>query len=166
MKPPADTLQVRAHGATEIRITRSFDAPRELVFRALTEAELLGRWLTGPTGWRTVECSSDARVGGRYRHEWAHVDGASMAMSGTYRLLEPPVRIERSERFELGCEAQAGEQHETLTLEEEGGRTLMRIVVRYPSREARDQALASGMEDGMNESYGRLDAELDAAARS
>jgi uncharacterized protein YndB with AHSA1/START domain len=160
-----DTLQVTAQGEREIVITRQFDAPRELVFRAMSEAELLGRWLVGPPGWSTVSCESDLRVGGAFRHVWRGPDGTEMAMRGTYREVDPPQRIVRTETFEFGCEPQAGEQLGTLRLsEDQPGRTTLHLSVLYPSKEARDGALASGMEHGMAAGYRSLDAILDGLA--
>jgi uncharacterized protein YndB with AHSA1/START domain len=156
------SLRVTSYGDVEIHITRTFDAPRTNVFEAMVRADLLKRWLTGPPGWKTTVCESDARVGGTYRQEWVGPDGTKMAMSGVYRAVVSPHRIVRTEIFEMGCDAQAGEQLATMTLDEEdGGRsTRLRIVVVYPSKEVRDMALASGMETGMEAGYANLDAAL------
>lgn len=151
------TLQVEPDGERAVRIKRTFAAARDLVFRAMTEPELLARWLTGPEGWETAECTGDAVVGGTFRHVWVHEDGRSMAMSGVYREVVPPARVVRTETFEFGCEAQAREQVATLTLEEKGDMTVVDLLVIYPSSDARDAALASGMSEGMNDSYCALD---------
>jgi uncharacterized protein YndB with AHSA1/START domain len=126
---------------------------------------LLLRWLSGPPGWSMVECESDLKVGGKYRHVWHGPDGMAMAMHGVYRELVPPERIVRTETFEFGCEAQAGEQLATLVLTEQGGTTFLTLTVLYPSKEARDGAKASGMERGIAASYDRLDEMLVASAR-
>jgi uncharacterized protein YndB with AHSA1/START domain len=140
----------------EIVITRGFDAPRSLVFEALREPELLKRWLLGPPGWTMIECENDLRVGGTFRHMWRNEDGTEMAMSGVYREVVPPERIVRTERFHFGCEPQAGEQIVTSVLTECGGRTVLTLTVLYPSKEARDATIASGMERGVAASYDRL----------
>jgi len=156
------SLRVLAVDDLDIEITRHFAASREAVFEAVTRADLLRRWLTGPPGWSMVACESDLRVGGAYRHEWRGPDGEQLAMRGVYREVDPPRRVSRTESFEFGCENQAGEQLATLTLESvgDGSVTALRIVVHYPSREARDGALASGMEQGLAGAYDNLDREL------
>ena len=77
------TLQVSLPSDTEILMTRVFDAPRRLVFAALTQADLLRRWFNGPPGWRLDVCEIDARVGGKYRYVWAGSNGEVMGMGGT-----------------------------------------------------------------------------------
>ncbi len=158
-------FRVTAHGEHEIHIEREFAAPRELVYRAMSEPELLARWMTGPPGWSMVECTNDVRVGGAFRHVWHGEGGAAMSMGGVYREVEAPARLVRTERFDFGCEAQAAEQVATLELFEAGGRTRVRISVAFPSREARDAALASGMEQGIGAGYARLDGLLAEPAR-
>jgi uncharacterized protein YndB with AHSA1/START domain len=156
-------LKVATSGDREILITRTFDAPRHLVFEAMTEPELLKRWLWGPPGWEMVECESDLRVGGGFRHVWRCNDGAEMSMRGVYREIVPPERIVRTETFEFGCEAQAGEQVGTLVLADRGDTTALSLTVFFPSKEARDAAIASGMERGVAASYDRLEEILAAA---
>lgn len=149
----------------EVRITRVFDAPRNLVFDAMTRPELLQRWLSGPPGWSMVACESDPHVSGAFRHVWRGPDGKEMAMRGVYREIVPPERIVRTESFEFGCDAQSGEQLSTLVLTEQGGNTTLTLTVLYPSKEARDATLASGMERGVATSYDRLAELLASAAR-
>lgn len=151
-----NTLTVTTLGDRGLVIERTFNAPRAIVFEALTQPELLKRWLLGPPGWTMTECESDLTVGGNFRHVWRHSDGKQMAMCGQYREIVPPERIVRTERFEFGCDPQAGEQLSTLTLTEEDGHTRMTITVAFPSQEARDGAIASGMERGAAASYDRL----------
>ena len=157
MKNP-DTFQITTPSDCEIAFTRVFNAHRQLVWDAMHKPEFIRRWLFGPQGWTMTVCEGEAKVGGTFRWEWQNEDGRSMAMTGTYREVLPPERVVRSETFEFGCEAQAGEQLGTMLLVEEGKTTRMNLVVRYPSKEARDGALASGMEHGMAEGYARLDA--------
>ena len=103
-----------------------------------------------------VECENDVEVGGTFRHVWHSVDGKVMAMQGVYREVVPHDRIVRTECFSQGCDSQMGEQLATLVLEEQGDKTLLTIAVLYPSKEARDATLASGMEHGVAASYDRL----------
>jgi uncharacterized protein YndB with AHSA1/START domain len=163
MENPA-ALKVSTPTDREIVMTRELDAPRTLVFEAMSDPELLKQWLTGPPGWVMVECSVDFRVGGGFRHVWRRTDGTEMAMHGIHQAIESPGRVVRTEIFEFGCDAQAGEQVATLVLSERQGRTHLTLTVRFPSKEARDATIASGMERGVGASYDRL-AEL-LAARS
>ena len=159
------TLKVTTPTDREIVMTRDFDAPRSLVFEAMSKPELLQRWLWGPPGWSMVECANDMKVGGAFRHVWRRTDGSEMAMRGVYREVVPPERIVRTESFTFGCDAQAGEQVGTLVLTERGGKTTLTLTVLYPSKEARDATIASGMERGVTASYDRL-AELLALAQA
>lgn len=153
----AHQLNVTTAGETDVVITRRFDAPRELVWDTMSNPALLKRWLFGPPGWEMTECAEDARVGGKFRWVWSGPGGAGMSMSGEYREVTPPERVVRTETFEMGCGPQMGTQLSTLVLTDEGETTLLTLTVRYPSKEARDGALASGMEHGMAAGYDRLD---------
>jgi uncharacterized protein YndB with AHSA1/START domain len=139
----------------EIVITRTFDAPRELVFAAFTQPEHLPNWM-GPAAYKMVTCEMDVRPGGTYRWAWSGADGSIMGMGGTYEEVSPPERIVTVEAFD----GIPGETRNTLVFTEEDGRTTATLTVLYPSPEARDGALASGMTDGMTEGYERLDALL------
>jgi uncharacterized protein YndB with AHSA1/START domain len=152
-----ETLSVSTPTDREIVLTRDFDAPRSLVFDAMSRPELLRRWLLGPPGWSMVECENDLKVGGAFRHVWRAANGTEMAMRGVYREVVPPGRIVRTESFEFGCEAQVGEQVGTLVLTERNGGTTLTLTVLYPSKEARDATIASGMERGVAASYDRLE---------
>jgi uncharacterized protein YndB with AHSA1/START domain len=151
------TLQITTPNDREILITREFDAPRQLVFDAMSKAELLKRWLSGPPGWTMVECESDVRVGGTYRHLWHGPDSQRMSMHGDYREIVVPEKIVRTEQFDFGCDAQAGVQLATMVLTELGSRTGLALTVHYDSKAVRDAALASGMERGIAASYEHLD---------
>jgi uncharacterized protein YndB with AHSA1/START domain len=139
----------------EIVITRTFDAPRELVYAAFTQPEHLPNWM-GPAVYKMVTCEMDVRPGGTYRWAWSGADGSIMGMGGTYEEVSPPERIVTVEAFD----GIPGETRNTLVFTEEDGRTTATLSVLYPSTEARDGALASGMTDGMTEGYERLDALL------
>jgi len=158
--PPIRSLTVTAAGDREIVMTRSFDAPRRLVFEAITEPELVKQWLTGPPGWTMNVCEIDLRVGGRYRYGWQHVDGRTMGMGGVYREIAAPERVVATEKFDDAW--YPGEALGTIALAEQGGRTTLTQTIRYESRAARDGVLKSPMESGVAASYDRL-AELVAA---
>jgi len=156
-----ESLRIVPSGDRALVIERTFDAPAALVWRAMTEPHLLRRWMSGPPGWSMSECENNLTVGGTFRHVWTGPEGARMAMSGEYREIDAPRRVVRTERFEFGCENQAGEQLGTLELRElPGDRSAVHIHVLYPSAEARDGALGSGMEQGMAAGYQQLDALL------
>ena len=154
MKNPGD-LKVTAGGDREIVMTRVFNAPRELVFDAWTNADLVRRWLLGPDGWSMPVCEIDARPGGRYRYVWKHnTDGSEMGMSGTYIEVKRPERIVSTEKFDEAW--YPGEGRNTLVLVEKDGKTTMTATSYYDSREIRDAVLKSPMESGVRASYDRL----------
>jgi uncharacterized protein YndB with AHSA1/START domain len=152
----AGTLRVTTPGDREIVMTRTFDAPRHLVFEAMSRPELLKRWLLGPPGWEMVVCENDLIVGGAYRHVWRNADGNEMTMRGVYREVVPPERVVRTESFEMKNGPPMGEQVATMVLAEQGGKTFITVTVLLPSKEARDGMLAGGMERGVAASYDRL----------
>jgi uncharacterized protein YndB with AHSA1/START domain len=154
------TLKVSTPTDREIVLTRAFDAPRPLVWNALTRPELLKRWLFGPEGWTMTVCDDDVRVGGAFHYAWSGPGGEAMSLRGVYREVVPRERLVRTESFEFGCDSQAGEQLATLVLTEEAAKTYLTLTVLYPSKEARDGTLASGMEHGVGAGYDRLDAIL------
>jgi uncharacterized protein YndB with AHSA1/START domain len=154
---PPGTVKITTPSDREIVVTRVVDAPRRLVFDAMNRPEHLKQWLLGPPGWEMVACENDPKPGGKFRYAWRNTDGSEMAMSGVYREVVAPERIVRTERFEMGCDHQSGEQLGTMVLTESNGRTTITITVLFPTKEARDGLLASGMEAGMNASYARLD---------
>jgi uncharacterized protein YndB with AHSA1/START domain len=155
----AETLQVTTPTEREIVMTRVFAAPRRLVFDAYTKPELLKRWLFGPDGWSLAVCEIDLRVGGRYRYVWHQErDGTDMGMGGVYREIVAPERLVATEKFDESW--YPGEAVGTIVLAEAGGRTTLTQTMLYESREARDIALKSGMEEGVAASYDRLEKAL------
>lgn len=152
----AGALRVTTPSDREIVLTRVFDAPRNLVFDALTKPELLKRWLLGPPGWSMVVCDVDLKVGGAYRYVWRNADGTEMAIRGVYRQIIPPERIFYTESFDFGFDAQSGEVLATAVLTEQGGKTTLTTTILCESKEGRDAVLASGMEHGVAASYDRL----------
>lgn len=151
-------LQISTPTDLEIVLTRDFNAPRSLVWDAVTKPELIKRWMLGPPGWTMPICENDATVGSAYRWVWRNEDDKSeMSLSGVYREVEPIERIVRTEIFDFGCNAQAGSQVGTMVLTEQGSKTKLAITVLFPSKEARDGAVASGMAKGMEAGFDRLD---------
>jgi uncharacterized protein YndB with AHSA1/START domain len=135
----------------EVAWTRSFAAPRERVFRALTEPEHVQRWLLGPDGWTMPICEMDLRVGGEWRYVWRNGDGDEFALQGVFREIERPDRIVYTESM-MG----SSETLQTIVLTEEDGITTMVSSLLYGSRAERDAAIATGMEEGTSQSYDRL----------
>jgi len=137
----------------EVVITRVVDAPRRIVWEAWTSPEHVPHWMTGPDGWSMPVCEIDLRAGGGWHFVWRKADGAEMGMRGTYVEVTPPERLVHTESWG----AEWPETTNTLVLSEENGRTTMTLTVLYPSKEARDAALATGMKDGSEKSYDRLE---------
>lgn len=157
------TLKVTTPSDREVLISREFNAPRELVWQALSQPAFLRRWLLGPSGWEMTVCEDEQKVGGKFRYAWKNSDGQELAMHGAIKELAPPERVVRTETFDMGCPGQSGEQLATLVLTAKGNKTLLTITVLFPSKEARDGMLASGMDQGMEAGYQRLDAILTAS---
>jgi uncharacterized protein YndB with AHSA1/START domain len=153
MKNPG-TLKLTTPSDREIATTRVFDAPRILVFSALTKPDLLMQWLLGPPGWTMPVCEIDLRVGGAYGYVWRHANGKEMGMGGISREIVPQERLVCSELFDEAW--YPGESLVTTTLAERGGRTTLTSTVLYVSQEARDSLFKSGMERGVAASYDRL----------
>jgi uncharacterized protein YndB with AHSA1/START domain len=140
----------------QVSIVRVVKAPRALVYRAYTEPKHLQQWLLGPDGWTMPFCEFDARKGGSWRYVWRKSDGAEMAMSGTVKEIVPNERIVTTERWGPDWP----ETVNSVDFAESGGLTTITSIITYPSMEARDAALKTGMKSGANESYNRLDALL------
>ena len=157
-------LTLSAQGDREIVMTRTFDAPRSLVFDAFTKPELIRRWLLGPDGWSMPVCEVDLRVGGAYRYVWRRdKDGAEMGMGGVFREIVRPERIVSTEKFDEAW--YPGEGVGTVVLTERAGLTTMTQTMAYESREARDAVLKSPMESGVSRSFDRLEEVVAAVAR-
>ena len=156
-RPHVGTV-VTTPGDREIVIQRAFDAPRRLVWRTLTEPELVQRWLFGPTGWSFTTCEIDLRVGGAYRYEWRNEDGRTMGLGGVYREIAVPERLVNTERFD--GEFDSGDSLVTTRLDERAARTTLTMTVLYVSREARDEAIESNMTEGLESGFARVDVVL------
>ena len=98
-----DKAQVTTPSDREVKVARSFKAPRALVYRAYTEPKLLKRWLLGPPGWTLPVCEMDVRVGGKYRWQWRSDDGTqAFGFHGTFREVQPEARLVHSEAYDPG----------------------------------------------------------------
>jgi uncharacterized protein YndB with AHSA1/START domain len=149
----AKKLKVETPNDLEIAITRTFDAPRELVFEAHGEPALLRRFMLGPPGWEMTECEMERKANGSWRWAWRHADGQHMSIHGVIREWTPPVRFASTQVMEdMKCETLV-----THEFSERDGKTILTMTTRYTSRQMRDAALKSGMEYGAALSYDRLD---------
>ncbi|MGE3108424.1 MAG: SRPBCC family protein [Phycisphaerales bacterium] len=164
-------LKVSTPSDLEIVITRSFSAPRTRVWDAMTKPDLVRRWMFCPPGWSWATCIMDVRVGGAYRWEWNGPDGTlAMTIHGVHREVVPPSRIVHTERMEMAPGSNCGPAQDaddepwelvaTLELTEHRGVTSMKMTLTFGSKQARDAALKSGMEHGMEAGYQSLDAFL------
>lgn len=148
------TTTVTTQGDREILITREFDAPRELVFRAWTTPQLVRRWWTARRGVMTV-CEIDLRPGGRWRFVMTATKGdEEVEFYGEYREVSAPERLVSTEIYAPFPDDPA---LNTLTFEERGGRTVARLLVAHETPEARDMHLRSGMEDGLRDALDLLE---------
>jgi uncharacterized protein YndB with AHSA1/START domain len=148
-------LKISTPTERELVMTRAFEAPRALVFEALTRPERLRRWFDGPPGWSLAVCEIDLRVGGSYRYVWLGSEGAEMGMGGIYREIVVPERVVATEKFDDPW--YPGEALVTMALTEEAGRTTLTQTVLYESREALEGVLKSPMEGGVAYTYDRLE---------
>lgn len=136
----------------EVAISRTFDVPREQLWAAWTSCDHLRKWLLGPPGWTMPVCEVDLREGGTQRFVWRGPEGEEMQIRGTYREVSPPARV-------VVVESWGGDWPETvntLAFSERGSRTTLLLTIRYPSNEAREAALQTGMKDGMSHTFDRL----------
>ena len=138
-------------GKPTIVIEREFDAPRRLVYQAVTQPDLVKRWWGCQQGTLAV-CEMDVRVGGRWRYVMRGPDGSDHVFRGVYREIVPEEKVVQTSQY-----MEYPEALETMTLEEHGGKTTLRTVVLHPSVEGRDAHVASGMESGANTSFDQLD---------
>ena len=148
------TFTVTTPSDQEIRMTRLFDAPRHLVFEAMTKPEHVKRWWGRlGEGYSVPVCEIDLRPGGAWRFVNRHPKGEA-AFYGQYREITPPSRLVFTEIFEQFPDSVSVV---TADFTEEGGKTRLTATVRYPSLEVRNMVLASGMTRGAGISYDRLE---------
>jgi len=151
-------LELTTPSDREIVMTRVFDAPRRLVYDAVTKPELVRRWLGVFNGHTMSVCEIDLRVGGKYRYVWSTPNAPDMGMGGVFEEIVPQERIVSTERFDEPW--YPGEAIDTMVLTEKGGKTTMVTTILYQSKEARDGVLKSGMDRGVSASYDTLDSVL------
>jgi uncharacterized protein YndB with AHSA1/START domain len=161
MAMTVNKAQVTLPSDREVKVTRSFNAPQALVYRAYTEPELVRRWLLGPPGWSMPVCEMDVRVGGRFRWRWRSAEnGSEFGFAGTFREVQPLSRIVHTESYDPGTVGGGYPGNEaivTVSFTEERGVTTVTSLIDFGSKAARDAAVATGMTDGMEQSYQLLD---------
>ena len=148
-------LKVALVGNNQIVMTRVFNAPRTLVFDAMTKPELIKRWLYGPPGWSMTVCEMDLRVGGKYRWAWRGPEGQEMGMGGVHREIVSPERIVNTQLFDEDWTG--GEVIGTVVLTERNSMTTLTNTLVYSSPAAREAVLKTPMEQGMAMGYDRLE---------
>jgi uncharacterized protein YndB with AHSA1/START domain len=153
MAVSSGTAKVTLPADEQILITREFDAPKELVYKAWTTPELVRRWWHANRGEMTT-CEIDLRVGGDWRYVMVTPDGFEVGFHGEYREIVPNERLVSTEVYEGMPD---GEALDTLTLTEVDGRTTLEILVQHQSKVHRDAHIESGMEDGMQDAMNLLE---------
>ena len=162
---PHKGLQVSTPTDTTIVLTLTFNAPRRLVWEAFTEPVKMRRWMLPPPGWTLTVCECEARVGGALRLAWKSEEAdPAMTLQGTFTEVAVHERLVHTETMVLGGWEGAGQTVgsllETHEFADKSGVTAMRITQAYHSKEDRDGALASGMDQGMEAGFLQLDAML------
>lgn len=153
MGSTSGTALVELRGDTQILITRVFDAPRRLVWRAWTEPELIRRWWHANRGEVTL-VEGDLRPGGAWRQVMVTPDGMEVGFHGVFREVVPEERIVQTEVYEGFPDAEA---LETITFAEEAARTTVTMLIEHQRQEHRDMHIASGMEDGLQDALDLLE---------
>jgi uncharacterized protein YndB with AHSA1/START domain len=154
-------LEISTPTDTTIVLTRTFDAPRRLVWNAMFTPDKMRRWMLPPPGWTLTACECEPRVGGKLRLAWKDDDtDPVMTLEGVFTEVILHERIVHTETMALASGQVIGSLVEAHEFSEEGGITTMRITQTYDSKEDRDGAIASGMDQGMEAGYQQLDTVL------
>lgn len=160
MKPAGASLP----SDTEVLVKRSFDAPVHLVWRAYMEPDLMRRWCSGTPGWSMPVCEMDMRVGGQYRWRWRNDEnGQEFGFYGEILEITPNEKIAHTQVFDpgdLGFAMRGEPSIVTVTFQEADGITNVSTTIKYASKTDRDEAVSTGMTDGMEISFQRLDGVL------
>ncbi|MBC7768651.1 MAG: SRPBCC family protein [Phycisphaerales bacterium] len=155
-------LEVTLPSDREVRVVRSFNAARELVWDAHTKPELMQKWCLGPPGWSMPVCEMDVRVGGAYRWRWkSDEDGAEFGFYGTFSEVKAPSKLAHDQYYDPGDMDYAMPVGDpclvTLELSEQAGVTTLVCTMKFATEKARDEAVSTGMTDGMEIGYARID---------
>jgi uncharacterized protein YndB with AHSA1/START domain len=154
-------LQISTPTDTTIVLTRMFNAPRRLVWEAMFTPDKMRRWMLPPPGWTLTTLECDARVGGKLSVAWKSDEAnPAMTLRGEFTAVAPHEHAVHTETMALGSGETIGSLVEKHEFADEGPATAMSITQTYNSKEDRDGALASGMDDGMEACYQKLEALL------
>jgi uncharacterized protein YndB with AHSA1/START domain len=138
-----------------IMVSRSFKAPRQAVFDALTKPEIVKQWMLGPPGWSMTVCEIDLKLGGKYRYVWRQdSDGTLMGMGGVFRQVKSPEHFVVEEIFDKPW--YAGHALVTTALAKKDDQTVLLTTIQYESKEVRDSVLKTPMLNGLASSYDNL----------
>lgn len=148
-------LTLRTEGDTHVVIKRRFAAAPESVFRAHTEPQLIQKWMLGPDGWQMPVCVCEPKPGGRIRYEWSDGKGNGFHLTGEFVEVEQGSRIVHVERMHLPDPTP--DNHIETRFEADGAGTLMTIRMTLPNAATREAMLATGMDEGMEMSYARME---------
>jgi uncharacterized protein YndB with AHSA1/START domain len=140
----------------QILITREFDAPKHLVFKAYTTPELVKRWWSAKRGEVQV-AEIDLRVGGQWRYASVTDDGFEVAFHGEYLEIVPDERLVSTEIYEIPDQGDSPPTINTATFTEVDGRTTLTVLVQCPTKDVRDMIIESGMESGMQDAFDLLE---------
>jgi uncharacterized protein YndB with AHSA1/START domain len=156
---PRHATEFTTPNDVEVVATRVFDAPRQVVWDVFTRAEHLPHWMTGPDGWTMPVCEVDFRVGGKWHFVWRRDDEreSEFGMTGEYLEIVPIERYANTENW--GGDWPEATSTYVFSDTPDGG-TLTVCTARFASKEVRDRAIGTGMNDGWGTSYARLDAYL------
>lgn len=160
MKP----AEVSTPSDQEVLVTRSFDAPVDLVWRAYTDPALMRRWLTAMPGWSMPVCEMTTQVGGKYRWRWRdNENGVEFGFTGEMLEVALHSKIVHTQVYDpgdLGGSMGDGASIITVTFSETDGITNVATLIKFASKADRDAAVSTGMTDGMEMSYKQLDGVL------
>jgi uncharacterized protein YndB with AHSA1/START domain len=152
----SSSAKLTLRGNTEIHITREFDAPKHLVYKAVTTPDLVKRWWNAKRGEVSI-AEIDLRPGGKWRYVMATPEGMEVAFHGEYREIVPNERVVTTEVFEGAPDPENNGTVSTMTLEESNGRTTMTVLIECPNEFVRNAIIESGMEAGMQDAYDLLE---------
>jgi len=148
-------LVLKTEGDKFVIVKRRFEASPEAVYRAHMDPDVIQEWMLGPEGWTMPVCINEARPGGKIRYEWSDGKGGGFYLTGEIIELDPPHRVVHVERMHLPDPTP--DNHIVTTFTADGSGTLMTMRMTLPDVETRNAMLATGMEDGMEASYARLE---------
>ena len=149
------TLKIDLAGDGLAIVTRHFAASPEQVFRTHVEAKYIRQWMGGMEGWDMTHCESDARAGGVLRYGWANGEGDSFEITGEYEVVTPFSEIRHVERMHVPDPTPDNRCHTTFKAKDGG--TLLTVRMQLPDEDSLKAMLATGMEQGMEDSYARID---------